>query len=501
MKTRKLWSGILILGLLAFAHSVSSAAVPRTINYQGYLTDSSGQPVNGSVNLSFGLFDTATGGSELWVETHPGVMVTNGDYSVVLGSVDPVGNPLTLPFDVPYWLGMSVNAGPEKMPRMALASVPYALGSDYAANADTLEGAPASAFAWAGHTHSAWEITTPLALAGHNHYAENWTGDDSNYGLRVENAGAGKAIEAVGGKYGVYATVSNAAASFHAGHFETTGTYNTHAVGVYGKSWPAANYGYGGYFEGGFTGVSGASSHIGVSGTGTDYGMIGSSSGAGTGVYGSSLSGYGLLGISSSGYGVYGFSNNADGVIGHTSNASAYGLHSLGNAKVEGNLVVTGTIKSTVSRSLVFGPADVQYQPGVTGVIYGDGSLSYLTSGTGSGLNGLISLSVVPHGATVTDIECTVTDNSSSNEMGFGAYECNVFGSCTSKISWCYSGKVGGCTSNPAYANSGSNTLNPAVSSFVVDRTNNSYIITIYTSNTSCGASCHFHSCKVTYHE
>jgi hypothetical protein len=50
------------------------------------------------------------------------VLVTNGVYNVTLGSVTPI----TLPFDAPYFLGITVGAETEMTPRLALASVGYA---------------------------------------------------------------------------------------------------------------------------------------------------------------------------------------------------------------------------------------------------------------------------------------------------------------------------------------------------------------------------------------
>lgn len=114
----------LVLATLAFA------GVPQTINYQGYLKDTvSGAPASGPVDMTFSLYDVATGGSPLWSETHAAVPISNGLYSVRLGSVDPTGNPLNRPFDREYFLGISVNGGPEMIPRQALTSVPYAMKS------------------------------------------------------------------------------------------------------------------------------------------------------------------------------------------------------------------------------------------------------------------------------------------------------------------------------------------------------------------------------------
>jgi hypothetical protein len=50
--------------------------------------------------------------------------VVNGIFSINLGSVAG----LALPFDQPYWLGVSIGIDPELIPRTPLTSTPYALG-------------------------------------------------------------------------------------------------------------------------------------------------------------------------------------------------------------------------------------------------------------------------------------------------------------------------------------------------------------------------------------
>ena len=116
----------------------------RTINYQGYLTDSSGNAVNGQVDMSFALYAAASGGPALWSETHAGVVVTKGVYSVVLGNASPTPNPITLPFDVQYFLGITVGAGPEMIQRQALTAVPYAFRAKLADGVGSSVQIPAS---------------------------------------------------------------------------------------------------------------------------------------------------------------------------------------------------------------------------------------------------------------------------------------------------------------------------------------------------------------------
>jgi hypothetical protein len=114
-------SGLIIL---VFFASLSLAGIPKLINYQGMLTKSDGKtPVDdGNYNLTFKIYGSLAGTDSLWREYHSNVPITNGLFSVILGSVTT----LNLPFDTTYWLGIKVGADPELSPRAQLTSVGYA---------------------------------------------------------------------------------------------------------------------------------------------------------------------------------------------------------------------------------------------------------------------------------------------------------------------------------------------------------------------------------------
>lgn len=106
--------------------TMASGQVPQLISYQGVLADNAGQLVaNGNYDITFRIFGSVTGGSVLHDETHIGVPVSKGGFSVLIGSV--AGDPLLLPFNVPYWLEIQVapDASPLS-PRIQFASSPYA---------------------------------------------------------------------------------------------------------------------------------------------------------------------------------------------------------------------------------------------------------------------------------------------------------------------------------------------------------------------------------------
>jgi len=120
MKTIIAWTTTITLTLAALAF----AGVPRTINYQGYVTDkTTNVPLNSNaVGMTFSLYSSANPhNNPVWRETQSPVDVKNGIFSVHLGSVVPI----TAPFDVPYRLGVNVN-GSGELPLQPLSSVPYA---------------------------------------------------------------------------------------------------------------------------------------------------------------------------------------------------------------------------------------------------------------------------------------------------------------------------------------------------------------------------------------
>lgn len=121
-----------IIALIMIASHPGWAAVPHLIRYQGTLTDAAGAPLDGPQTLTFRFYDAETDGTKLWEETQTGVPVTKGAFSVLLGQVTS----LDLAFDRATWLAISVNAGPELIPRHRVASVPTAYRAERAEQAE-----------------------------------------------------------------------------------------------------------------------------------------------------------------------------------------------------------------------------------------------------------------------------------------------------------------------------------------------------------------------------
>jgi hypothetical protein len=112
---------VLALALTGYA----MGDVPQTISYQGVLKDDAGVIVpDDDYDFTFRIYDVSSGGTALWTENQM-KHVTAGILNVILGEIDPID----LPFDEPYWLGVTIGTGDELAPRTPLTGSPYALNS------------------------------------------------------------------------------------------------------------------------------------------------------------------------------------------------------------------------------------------------------------------------------------------------------------------------------------------------------------------------------------
>lgn len=120
---KKVISRSLIL-LFILATAVGAHAQTAKLSVQGILKKLDGNAVdNGTYTLRFRLYTQESGGSSIWEETQSDIEVSNGIYSAVLGSVQP----LNVPFNQTYFLGVAVGTGAEMLPRAELTTAPYAL--------------------------------------------------------------------------------------------------------------------------------------------------------------------------------------------------------------------------------------------------------------------------------------------------------------------------------------------------------------------------------------
>jgi hypothetical protein len=125
--------------LLLFS-SLGVAQIPRTLSYQGILTDSLGTPKpDGSYTFTFRLYDASTGGASIWEEQKT-LTLAHGLFSAALGDQVIIGPEVQ--FDRPYWLGVTVGTEGEMTPRTLLTAVCYSLNSSKADTARFALAAP-----------------------------------------------------------------------------------------------------------------------------------------------------------------------------------------------------------------------------------------------------------------------------------------------------------------------------------------------------------------------
>ncbi|HEY0704232.1 MAG TPA: hypothetical protein VGD60_15785 [Candidatus Acidoferrales bacterium] len=130
-------------GAFAQATPQVSVSVPRLVQFSSTLKDPAARPVSGVASVTFAIYAEQDGGTALWSETQNVLADANGHYNVLLGAATTAGVPAELfGTGASRWLGVTI-ARHEEMPRVLLASVPYALK---AADAETLGGLPASAY-------------------------------------------------------------------------------------------------------------------------------------------------------------------------------------------------------------------------------------------------------------------------------------------------------------------------------------------------------------------
>ena len=111
----------LLTAIVFLTCNVFGQTIPRQINYQGVLKDAAGNLVSATVEMTFKIYNEATGVTALWTETQS-VPVENGLFNLRLGSVVPI---TTVPFDRTHYLGITVGTEGELTPRTQLSPSPY----------------------------------------------------------------------------------------------------------------------------------------------------------------------------------------------------------------------------------------------------------------------------------------------------------------------------------------------------------------------------------------
>lgn len=286
-----------ILTTLFFACVLGVAAanadpLGSAFTYQGQLSDG-GAPANGSYDLKFDLYTTASGGTAIDSIELDAQSVSGGLLNASLDFTEMPYNGQAL------WVEVSVrHAGGGSFttlsPRQSINATPYAL---YALNAPG--GGGGLTLPFAGSASSSGAV---FSVAN--------TGSGGGIVANTSGGGIGNAALNVNSSGGIGAVITNASSdtALLLGNNITGGTGDLLKAFV-----PAGEFHIDG--QGNISSPSSASFNNGVT----------AASGVGDGVHGNSTTGSGAFGGSTSGAGIWGESAGYDGVHGHTSNAGGNG--------------------------------------------------------------------------------------------------------------------------------------------------------------------------------
>lgn len=128
---RYLASGLLAIGVIA---SSVGAEQPGWIRYQGRLVENGALANRSNVQITFFLYNQASGGTLLYQETDA-VTASEGFYATDLGDNPHAGSPdadfarALATAGTNAWLALRVDAGPELQPRERLGGAPFAVNA------------------------------------------------------------------------------------------------------------------------------------------------------------------------------------------------------------------------------------------------------------------------------------------------------------------------------------------------------------------------------------
>ncbi|MEI6209642.1 MAG: hypothetical protein WCP20_22900 [Desulfuromonadales bacterium] len=128
-------AGLLMMVTLCLCVPTIVVAVPNIMSYQGKLNDRAGNPINGSKNITFTIYDVASGGTALWTETQ-NVVITNGILNVELGSVAVI--PDSLFNSDNRYIGIKIGTDSEMTPRQRITSGAYSFKSKSSETSDRM---------------------------------------------------------------------------------------------------------------------------------------------------------------------------------------------------------------------------------------------------------------------------------------------------------------------------------------------------------------------------
>ena len=153
-------NSMLIVLALFLLLSTITLAIPNSITLQGKLTNANGVSQVGTFNFTFRIYDSYTNGNVLW--ELPDYNITtdaNGVYDVILGSIN-------LSFADAYYLGITVRADNESVPRVNLTSAPYAFRANVSEGLNANASYTVSNLSVTGNASFGRDATTVLKVDG-----------------------------------------------------------------------------------------------------------------------------------------------------------------------------------------------------------------------------------------------------------------------------------------------------------------------------------------------
>ena len=322
---------------LLFAQVIFSQ-IPKTISYQGILTDTTGNhKPDGDYSFTFSFYESNSRGNALWSESKT-LIVANGLFSTLLGDQTPFSP--NIKFDKPYWLGIKIGNDPELIPRVSLSTAGYSFSSIYSDTAKNIINGKV--------IKSLNGLKDNIRLIGNGETSVNVSGDSIIISSSSSSGGGIQGVQNTDGKIiitnpnGPTPTINLKVPLSLNGNVSAGSSVFSVKV-TSGNGW-----GVWGYSPSG-TGVYGQSD--------TWTGVYGLSN-SGRAVWGASTTGEGLYGTSTDQTGAYGKSTNGSGVYGISTNqfgVNAYSEHSHGiHAESNGDYGIVG-ITHAAQRAGVYG--------------------------------------------------------------------------------------------------------------------------------------------------
>ena len=135
---------IFAITIAVLANAAYATDVPSTLSFTARLVDDkSDAALTGTHSVVFSMFDAETAGHQVWTETHQVDVAPDGLVFVTLGDTTALDGHV---FDgTDRWVEISVD-GTTMDPRIVIDSVPYAVRSTAASNADAVGGKTADQF-------------------------------------------------------------------------------------------------------------------------------------------------------------------------------------------------------------------------------------------------------------------------------------------------------------------------------------------------------------------